>query len=90
LNFKLPSTAPQAGLPNGLPSLGPTFGPQLPLAVDGERPTRSPDRQQGELRVKIDVANLPPGSRVTKEKSGGLFVNDEVSVGFADPLALGY
>jgi hypothetical protein len=124
INFTLPSTMPTVALPNGLPTLGPVFGPQLPAGVPalpnglpaaaparpsamptlgplfGPQlpvgapvlpaslpPVAAPAAPQGQVRVKIDIANLPSGSRVSTTGTG-IADAPETSVGYADPLAL--
>lgn len=104
INFNLPSTMPTIALPNGLPTLGPVFGPQLPalLRQSALPPSQLPsslfpssslpqggsgaDGGGGQLKISIDVKNLPPGSNVSVD-TGHLTNLVETNVGYANPLA---
>ncbi len=70
-----PTGSPEyAGAPGALYRPG---GPALTAA-----------QQRGEVRVKVDFANAPPGTRVTTD-ANGIARPPDTSVGYSNPLAFG-
>jgi len=62
--------------------------PPSPLYRPGG-PAQANVQNQGEVRVKVDFGNAPPGTKVQSGASG-IAQPPETSVGYSNPLAHGY
>ncbi|WP_428485948.1 phage tail tape measure protein [Rhodopila sp.] len=73
------------------PFANPEFGapPIAPNLYRPDGPAAQALQQKGEVNVKVDFTNTPPGTQVRTDASG-IAQPPDTSIGFLNPLAFGY
>lgn len=72
----------------GMPTFGPGSGNTPDLYRQGG-PALAAAQQKGEVRVKVDLTNAPPGTKVSTSASG-IAQAPETNVGYSNPLAFNF
>lgn len=76
-------------LPDGRPNPWANVAPPLQYLYRPDGPATQNLQNQGQVNVKVDFTNVPPGTKVQSDASG-IAQPPDTSVGFSNPLAYGY